>query len=85
MGGEIEALKAKMVMMMVGKMPREMMVGMVVMVAVVRDNPCHAQHLEKLNQRGRQEEGQDERMQYAEILAHEPATLLENCWRAPSC
>jgi hypothetical protein len=96
MRGAIEAFEADMMVMLVGEMPmmempivempvEVMVVGRMGMMTVVGDHPCHAQHLEDLDQRGRQEEGQDERVQQAEILAHEPAALLENCWRTPYC
>jgi hypothetical protein len=39
LGGGIEALKAEMVMIVVGEMAREVMVGVVVTVAVVRSDP----------------------------------------------
>jgi hypothetical protein len=86
-GGEKEAFKAEVVVMMVvGEVPGEMVVVVVVvMMGVVRDDPCQAQHLQKRDQRSGQEEGQDERVQYAEVLAQEPAALLENGRRPPSC
>lgn len=87
-GREKEAFKAEVVVMMVvGEVPGEMVVVVVVvvMMGVVRDDPRQAQHLQKLDQRSGQEEGQDVRVQYAEVLAQEPAALLENGRRAPSC